>query len=582
MIGAPRVLWRVALLASALGCIATSARAQQDPINRAFDLERRGSYAAAADLYRTVLATRPAEASALLGLERSLIPLNRLPEIIPQAQKAIAADPRSTAAYGVALRAWAAADQPDSVRGIVERWAAMQPNDEAPYREWGAAAISRRDRTSARKAYQLARERMGRPDALAAELAQLAALDQDYPTAAREWLQAVQQLPGYRGVAVSSLAQAPEGIRPEILKQIERDSSRASRRIEVDLRARWGDPLGAYKLLAGAMPPSPAQAIEALQQFLEQVRGQTSKEALQAKGMVLEALAGRLAAGQRPKLQLDAARAYAEGGDRASAHRMLAAVAGDPRNAPEISSGAAATLIGLLVDEGNVAEASKKMNEFRASLPVEDFQRVRRSLALGWVRQGQMDRALELLSSDSTIEGTALSGRILLYRGDIANAKKALQAAGPFAGTREEATSRASLLAVLQPIEEDSLPALGKAFYQLDQGDTAAAASGLTQIAGQLPPDGGGVELRLLAGQLLAAQGKTSEAERLFRAAIVPESPATAAAATLELGRLLLTLGRRDEATHLLEGLILDYPQSAIVPQARRLLDQTRGAVPQT
>jgi hypothetical protein len=32
----------------------------------------------------------------------------------------------------------------------------------------------------------------------------------------------------------------------------------------------------------------------------------------------------------------------------------------------------------------------------------------------------------------------------------------------------------------------------------------------------------------------------------------------------------------------MLEHLILTYPESALVPQARRLLDQTRGAVPRT
>jgi hypothetical protein len=32
----------------------------------------------------------------------------------------------------------------------------------------------------------------------------------------------------------------------------------------------------------------------------------------------------------------------------------------------------------------------------------------------------------------------------------------------------------------------------------------------------------------------------------------------------------------------LLEHLILTYPESALVPQARRTLDQARGAVPRT
>ena len=40
--------------------------------------------------------------------------------------------------------------------------------------------------------------------------------------------------------------------------------------------------------------------------------------------------------------------------------------------------------------------------------------------------------------------------------------------------------------------------------------------------------------------------------------------------------------GRKDGAISPLEHLILTYPESALVPQARRALDQARGAVPQT
>jgi hypothetical protein len=32
----------------------------------------------------------------------------------------------------------------------------------------------------------------------------------------------------------------------------------------------------------------------------------------------------------------------------------------------------------------------------------------------------------------------------------------------------------------------------------------------------------------------------------------------------------------------MLERMILDYPSSALVPQARRLLDQAKGATPKT
>src|SRR5215210_3883606 len=178
--------------------------AQQPGISRALDLERRGDYAGAAAAYRAILGSRPADVSALLGLERTLLPLGRTEEMLRPVTAALQAAPTSSTVYGIALRTWAAADQPDSVRTLAERWASMAPTEEAPFREWGAAELARQNRAGARTAYLSGRGRLGRADAMAAELAQLALSDGDYPTALREWLLAVRRLPGYRAAAVST------------------------------------------------------------------------------------------------------------------------------------------------------------------------------------------------------------------------------------------------------------------------------------------------------------------------------------------------------------------------------------------
>jgi tetratricopeptide (TPR) repeat protein len=558
-------------------------RGQGESLTRAFDLERRGSFAQAADLYRSVLATKPGEVSALLGLERSLVPLNRLPEILPQVRAALAANPQAAPVYGVALRAYSAANQLDSLHSAVEQWAKVSPGDETPFREWGAAALARHDRSTARKAYTMGREKLGRPDALAAEVAQLAVMDEDWSGAAREWARATKAMPGYRPSAINTLSEAPRKAHDDILKQLDREDSPEATRLAVALRARWGDPLGAFNSLMENLPEASGQAIEALQQFLEQARTRSTPDAYKAQGKALEELAERWAgAPQKARFRLDAARAYASAGDRASARRMLTMIAEDPVNAPTVTAGASATLIGLLVDEGKLDEASKRLEEYRSVLPVDEYQQLRRDIALGYGRTGTPDRGLALLATDSTVEGMAAVGRIQLYRGDLKGASDAFRAAGPFAGSRTQATERASLLAVLQPIEAESLPALGSAFAKLDTGDSVHAAAAFEKLAADLPPTGGGAELRLLAGRIQAAQKQPVAAEQSFRAAIVKDAPATAAAASLELGRLLMDLERDSEAAIMLERMILDYPTSALVPQARRLLDQARGATPKT
>ena len=575
----PRSLWSYLAL---LLLLPLPLWAQQPGLNRALDLERRGEYAAAVQAYRAILSRKPADVSALLGLERSLLPLSRSAEMIPAAQAALAAAPASSTIYGIALRAWASADRPDSVRSLAERWARMAPTEETPYREWGAAELARQDRAAARAAYLRGRERLGRPDAMAAELAQLAAAEGDYTSALREWLLAVRRLPGYHSSAVATLAPAPAQVRPELLQLLATAPDLQSRRIEAELRARWGDPLGGYRALAAGLPEDRVQAVAALRSLLDQVRTLRTPDGKQTEGQILEALAARSPEAQAPRFRLEAARAYAAGGDRAAAKRMLAGLANEGATPATVSSDAGTTLIGVLLAEGKAEEAQQRLAELRPTLAADDYDVLRRRLAMAWMRAGDLARADSIVAADTSVDGLAVRGRILLYRGDLAGAVERFKAAGPYAGDRTEATRRTVFLALLQSIQVDSFPELGRALLQLEQGDTISATGGLEHAAAGLPPQQGGAELHLFAGRLLAASGKTADAERLLRAAATHDAPATAPAAELALAELLLASKRPTEAIELLEHLILTYSSSALVPQARRKLDEARGAVPKT
>jgi hypothetical protein len=578
----PRLFRAAFALALPALSVPTLLLAQLSGISAAFELERKGNYAAAAAAYRDILKTKPAELAALLGLERSLVPLNRSADIVPDVRAALATTPRSGAIYGIALRAWAAAEQPDSMRAVAERWSRVAPDDEAPYREWGAAALQQGDRVSAREAYRLGRQRLGRPDALAAEQAQLAASDGDFPAALREWLPAIRRMPGYRVTAVSTLALAPAHIRPALLEALAREHDFAARRLEAELRVRWGDPLGGLTALESALPSSQAAAVDALRGLLDQLRGQRDRDGLAAQARALEAIALRSGEPQASRVRLEAARVYSSAGDPTSARRMLAALPPDADAADGLGPGAATTLVGVLVGDGKLEEASSRLEELRRNISSDEYRDLRRRIAAGWIRAGDLGRADSMLGADSSIDGLALRGRIQLYAGDIAGAVGSFTAAGPYAGERAEATRRTQLLALLQPIEADTLPALGEALWRLERGDTSAAAKGMEELAATLPPARGGAEVRLLAGRLEAARGDSGSAERLFRASVTPDALGTAPAAELALAELLARQRRDKEAIATLEHLILTYPESALVPQARRLLDQVRGGVPQT
>jgi tetratricopeptide (TPR) repeat protein len=548
---------------------------------RAFELERKGNYAQAAEAYRTVLAASPGDAQALFGLERTLVAMNRLGDILPQARAAVAANPRHGPAFGILLRAWSAQGEPDSVRAAAERWAAVAPGDETPYREWGLAALARRDAGGARRAFLTGRERLGQPDALAAELAQAAVQQQDWPLALKEWLAAIARVPGYRASAVGTLGAAPQAARAELLRRLGGERGPAARRLDAELRARWGDPEGGFEALSAALPQHKAAAIEALAGFLDQIRSQSGPAARRAQARTLSALADRSSGPQATRFRLDAAQAYAEAGDQGSARRLLESVAGDPASAGAAGA-AATTVIGVLVAEGNLDEAERKLAAAGRTAPAAEVGRLQRQIAWAWARRGRTGRADTLLAADSTVEGLAVRGRVALLRGDLARADRLLKEAGPFAGGREAATERAALLAMLQALARDSLPALGAALLQLERGDTTAAVAELEKLAGSLGNSGGASEVRLYAGGAARAAGHPDDAERLYRGALEPADAPAAPAAALALGRLLLETDRAGAAVEILEQMILSHPESALLPQARRTLDQARGAVPRT
>ena len=181
------------------------------------------------------------------------------------------------------------------------------------------------------------------------------------------------------------------------------------------------------------------------------------------------------------------------------------------------------------------------------------------------------------------MDGLAVSGRVRLYRGDIAGALTRFKAAGPYAGDREEATERTDV-----------------------DGADPANREGHSSGTGARAPSAGagrhrGSRCRFGAGRRRASRpsrvgpsctcwrdgcwrpsGKPADAERLFRAAARQGSPGDRPAAELALAELLISSQRTEEAVSVLEHLILTYPESALVPQARRELDEARGAVPKT
>src|SRR5437667_1187122 len=177
------------------GLLTRPVRAQV--IGEAVELERTGRHDRAAVVYLAVLRGEPTNLAALLGLERVLPPLGRLPELLPLVRRALARDSTNRAFRALEVRTLATLNEPDSAEDAARRWLALAPGDEGPYREW-ALALADAPRFDEARAVLVAGQRAlggSRAGALAVELADLAARRGEWEDAARQWGRAATAAP---------------------------------------------------------------------------------------------------------------------------------------------------------------------------------------------------------------------------------------------------------------------------------------------------------------------------------------------------------------------------------------------------
>ena len=137
----PRSSTNAVLVAALVALAPAGVRAQA--IGQGFDLERTGRLDAAAAFYLSAARGDPTNLPALLGLERVLPQLDRMWELLPLVQRAVARDSASGALRGLLVRTYVALDLPDSVAAVAGRWARARPDDEQPYREWAQALFDK-------------------------------------------------------------------------------------------------------------------------------------------------------------------------------------------------------------------------------------------------------------------------------------------------------------------------------------------------------------------------------------------------------------------------------------------------------
>ncbi|HEX9690620.1 MAG TPA: hypothetical protein VGA22_00810 [Gemmatimonadales bacterium] len=568
----------IVLAAAAIaGPVALTAQGTGESMS-AIELERAGRFEEAVDAYVASLDSSAAKLSDVLGLERVLVRLGRLPALLPYLERAIVAAPDQEVFREAEFRARGSLFGADSVRAVAARWSAAFPSSRSPYRLLSRWLAEHGDLVAADRVLTEGEQRTGA--SLAEFRAQAAAEVGDWVGAARAWREAVRQNVGFLAAAASNLVGAPDDDRPRVLEVLLVGATPRDYRLAADLMVLWGRVEEAWTMLDRGMPLERGGAARVLQRFADRAARLQTPEGFRAQGLALERLAEYVEGDQVMDVRLAAARAYAAAGRPEAARRVLdRAQVGETREEQRVT--ATVALIDMTIAGGRLEEAERRFREARNRLSPDALEVLRARLAWGWVRAGDVDRAERVLESDSTVVSLGVRGWIAAYRGELEVARELLQAAGPAAATREDATAQTWLLVLLERIEVERAPEIGAALLLLARGDSLRAAHALVRAATPVPARGGRADLLVFAGDIATAARDPSLAEDWYRQALEQDAAGPAAPhAEYALALLMYGQGRHLEAREQLEHLILVHAESAFVPQARRLLHDVRGVIP--
>lgn len=555
----------------------------QEPVAdsaRATGLESAGRLEDAVRVYRRSLEKAPADLAVLERLERTLDRLGRLAEMRPFLNRAVEVAPQDEGLRDLEFRALASAFGRDSAAASYSRWIAAFPNSAQPYRQWAFWLARNGDLGPARAVLDTGQMRLGDAN-LAQFSAQVLIASGDWDAAARQWVTVVIADPTLAASAGAAIGQAPAQYHEAILGTLFREDTPVTQWLAADLLARWGRAVEGWTRLEPALPADPRQATLLVRRFGERARLSGGADGRRARGAALEWLADRAVPRQAEALRLEAAQLYADAGDLAAAHRLLDRMGAISPDRPGQAARSMTTLIVVLADAGQLDEAEARFREWESRLSGDDAERVRHTLARSRLASGALDRAAELIGTDSSIGALVVRGWIALYRGRLTQVKTLFREAGPFAGTPADGTRRATLLVLLERIGAEQLPALGAGLFAAYRGDTAVALDSLEAAAGQLPPAAGRADLLALAGEMALSAGLVNRAESVLQRALSADSTGPAAPGVeYRLAEAHLAQGGVAAAVDRLEHLIVTFPESAIVPEARRLLDRARHRIP--
>jgi tetratricopeptide (TPR) repeat protein len=528
-------------------------------ISQAIEDENAGRHLKALDGWRAVI-TAGGVLPGVLGLERVYTMMGDEVELLPILDSLISRFPDETQIRSAQLRTLVAIGRDAEATAAFRAWRDLRPTDVAPYRDYARILLYANRAATADSVLQEATDALGSSRALLLEAAQLQAALGRWREAASAWRETMRDQPYYESAAVFSLGPAPDSTRDDVRRELAASAAPlgASQALAM-LEIGWGAPRAGWQLLQG-MPPSDT-VVSVWRAFAEEA------ERAQAWAAARDALVAIHRATRTPAIAERGANVAMRANDPATALTLARAAArgGDPEKR-EALLGIELEALGRL---GRAAEAERTLAAAAPALGPTGTRGFARTIAWAWVQSGDVAKARAAIADAPLDADDAVTGWLALFDGDLAAARPALR--------QGDVAARQSVpaLALLSRTKVERSPTVGGAFLALARGDSSAAASGFAAAASEIT-DATSL-LLVMAARVESARGADARALPLWKrvAEEFTDSP-EAPEARLEWARTLARRNDQDGARTQYEELIIQYPTSALVPQARREMEALR------
>jgi tetratricopeptide (TPR) repeat protein len=585
-----RVCILLAILAAGSAHVAAQDIASRlDPelerLRTAAAFEASGDYDRAERVLREVLRTHPSSLSALVSFERVLTLQHRLPELLPAIDALLEHDPTSVVGHQMRVRAFSALNREAELEDAAEAWIRATPRLETPYREIARIWRSRGDVERAIRVLERGRDRVGTHDALALELGDAYAQIEDTHHVVQEWSRAV----GPRGEAfllvqrrLANLRSGGAAVIPGLVDALAaRPATPARLKASLQLAVDGGlhdRAVRVARLLLNSLPTAERPIL-----MIELGR--------RADGAGLDALAlwaysQVIDMGGRSDLMLALRSRVAELalalGDTTRANSVYALI--EREFAPGSPERRQAMSLRVQVLAREAAWDSARAEFARLSEEsngTPEFDAAAASLANALIDAGRTGDAEDVLGWADGPHASFARGRVYMTRGEVDRARDVMLAAAPRLDGAE-ATEALSLVTLLGRLSLEGGTLLGRGVAALAEGDRKQGVLLLYEGSAGLPELERAAILDF-AASLADRTGLAAEAEQMRREIVedAPHSP-EAPQALLALARQQLVRKQGpEEARLLLERLIVEYPRSALVPQAQRELERLAARQPE-